>query len=159
MCPLIPHWAAHYCSHVRWSYEYLCVVSACAACFVLYVLRISFPVILRGLPSLFCLGTSQCFVYVFVLGVFKTQMTYSCTCLQILYTSVTTGNICTELKGRAAAFKEWDFNRTLIRNPAIPSDEPSNRQCVNTGLLHRLQCSLDVAGLVNYYGLQREAQP
>ncbi|CDQ60663.1 unnamed protein product [Oncorhynchus mykiss] len=38
-----------------------------------------------------------------------------------------TGNIRTKLKGRAAAFK-------LIRNPAMPSDEPSNSQSVNTGL-------------------------
>jgi hypothetical protein len=34
-----------------------------------------------------------------------------------------TGNILTELKGRAATF-----------NPAMPSDEPSNQQSVNTGL-------------------------
>jgi hypothetical protein len=39
-----------------------------------------------------------------------------------------TGNIRTELKGRAATFQE------LTRNPAMPSDEPSNRQSVNTGL-------------------------
>ena len=46
-----------------------------------------------------------------------------------------TGNIRTELKGRAAAFKKWDSNPVynLIRNPAMPSDEPSNRQSVNTG--------------------------
>jgi hypothetical protein len=47
-----------------------------------------------------------------------------------------TGNIHTELKARAAAFKEWDTNTDdfLIRNPFMPSDEPSNRQSVNTGL-------------------------
>ncbi|CDQ63715.1 unnamed protein product [Oncorhynchus mykiss] len=39
-----------------------------------------------------------------------------------------TGNICTELKGRAAAFKK------LTRIPAMPWDEPSNMQSVNTGL-------------------------
>jgi hypothetical protein len=43
-----------------------------------------------------------------------------------------TDNIHTELKGRAAAFKERDSNPE--RNPAMPSDEPSNRQSVNTGL-------------------------
>jgi hypothetical protein len=31
-----------------------------------------------------------------------------------------TGNIRTELKGRAADFKEQDSNLKLIRNPAIP---------------------------------------
>jgi hypothetical protein len=40
------------------------------------------------------------------------------------------GNILTELKGIAAAFKE----QLLIRNPVMPSDEPSNRKSVNTGL-------------------------
>jgi hypothetical protein len=39
-----------------------------------------------------------------------------------------TGNIHTELKGRTAAFKERDSN------PAMPSNDPSNRQSVNTGL-------------------------
>ena len=39
-----------------------------------------------------------------------------------------TGNIRIELKARAAAFKERDTN------PAMPSDEPSNKQTVNTGL-------------------------
>ena len=41
-----------------------------------------------------------------------------------------TGNICTELKGRAAAFKK--LSQTLIRNPALPSNKP-NRQHVNRG--------------------------
>jgi hypothetical protein len=45
-----------------------------------------------------------------------------------------TGNISTELKARAVAFKERTLTWKLIRNPAMPSDEPSNRQCVNTGL-------------------------
>ena len=31
-----------------------------------------------------------------------------------------TGIIRSELKGRAAAFKEWDSNPELIRNPAMP---------------------------------------
>jgi hypothetical protein len=46
----------------------------------------------------------------------------------------TTGNIRTELKGRAATFKVRDSTRKLIRNPTMPYDEPSNRQSVNTGL-------------------------
>jgi hypothetical protein len=45
-----------------------------------------------------------------------------------------TGNIHTELKGRAVAFKDWTLTRKLIRNPAMPSDQPTNRQSVNTGL-------------------------
>jgi hypothetical protein len=35
-----------------------------------------------------------------------------------------TGSIHTELKARAAAFKERDYNRKLIRNPTVPSNEP-----------------------------------
>jgi hypothetical protein len=47
--------------------------------------------------------------------------------------------------------------RKLTRNPAMPCDEPPNRQSVNTGLrLNRLRRS---TGLANYYRLQREAQP
>jgi hypothetical protein len=46
-----------------------------------------------------------------------------------------TGNIRTELKGKAAAFKERDSKPEVEqRNPALPSDEQSNRQSVNTGL-------------------------
>ena len=44
-----------------------------------------------------------------------------------------TGSICTELKGRTAAFKEWKL-RKLTRNPSMPCDKPSNRQSFNTGL-------------------------
>ena len=55
------------------------------------------------------------------------------------------------------------LTQKLIRNPAMPSDEPSNKTSVNIGLrlivLHRLRRLLDVAGLANYYRLQREAQP
>jgi hypothetical protein len=43
-----------------------------------------------------------------------------------------TGNIRIELKTRAAAFKERDTNPDA--NPALPSDEQSNKQSVNTGL-------------------------
>ena len=43
-----------------------------------------------------------------------------------------TGNIRTELKARAVAFKKRDT--MLIRNPATTSVEPSNRPSVNTGL-------------------------
>ena len=45
-----------------------------------------------------------------------------------------TGNFCIELKARASAFKEQENNKTLIRNPAMPSDKPSNKQSTNTGL-------------------------
>ena len=45
-----------------------------------------------------------------------------------------TSNILTELKYRAAAFKERTLTQKLIRNPAMPSDESSNRQSANTGL-------------------------
>ena len=38
-----------------------------------------------------------------------------------------TGNIHTELKGRAAASKSGTLTRKRIRNPAMPSDEPSNK--------------------------------
>jgi hypothetical protein len=44
-----------------------------------------------------------------------------------------TGNIRAEQKSKAAAFKET-LIRMLIINPAMPSDEPSNRQSINTGL-------------------------
>ena len=42
-----------------------------------------------------------------------------------------TGNIRTELKARAAAFKEWDSNPEAYKNPAMPSDELSIRQSSN----------------------------
>ena len=45
-----------------------------------------------------------------------------------------TGNIHTELKDRATLSRSGNLTRKLIRNPAMPSDEPSNRQSVNTGL-------------------------
>jgi hypothetical protein len=48
--------------------------------------------------------------------------------------SLITGNDRIELKARAAAFKERDTNPDVIRNPAMPSDKPSNKQSVNTGL-------------------------
>ena len=82
--------------HCRVLFPYPLVVwvplrcfSFCAVCFVHCVLRVSSRVVLHGLPSLFCLGTSQCFVYVFVLGVLKNAIMYPRVCLQILYTSVT----------------------------------------------------------------------
>ena len=40
--------------------------------------------------------------------------------------------MCTKLKARATSFKERDTNPDA--NPAMPSDKPSNRQSVNTGL-------------------------
>ena len=45
-----------------------------------------------------------------------------------------TGKIRNELKGRAAASRSGTPTRKLIRNPTMPSDEPSNRQSINTGL-------------------------
>ena len=45
-----------------------------------------------------------------------------------------TSNISIELKSRAAAFKEWETNPDAYKNPAMPSDESSNKQSVNTGL-------------------------
>ena len=44
------------------------------------------------------------------------------------------GNIRTGLKGRAAIFKERGLTRKLTRNPVMLSNEPRNRQSVNTGL-------------------------
>ena len=46
-----------------------------------------------------------------------------------------TGNIRTELKARAATFMERDTNPDAYKIVfAMPSDEPSNRQSVNTEL-------------------------
>ena len=44
-----------------------------------------------------------------------------------------TGNICTKFKSRAAAFKERDTNPDAYKKS--PSDEPSNRQRLNTELI------------------------
>ena len=56
-----------------------------------------------------------------------------------------TGNICTELKGKAATFKEGDTNP--YGNPVMPSDERSNRQSVNTGL--RSNCRVQHNSVLN----------
>jgi hypothetical protein len=53
-----------------------------------------------------------------------------------------TGNIRTELKGRAAAFKVWD---------SIP--EAYKKSC------YRTTPAPTLVGCANYYRLQREAQP
>jgi hypothetical protein len=45
-----------------------------------------------------------------------------------------TGNIRTELKSRAAASKSGTKPDANKKNPVMPSDEPSNRQSINTGL-------------------------
>ena len=45
-----------------------------------------------------------------------------------------TGSIRTKLKARAAAFKERDSNPEAYKKSAMPSDKPSNRQSINTGL-------------------------
>ena len=39
-----------------------------------------------------------------------------------------TGNIRIKLKASAVDFNDGTLFRTLVRNPAMPSDEPSNRQ-------------------------------
>ena len=73
-----------------------------------------------------------------------------------------TGNIRTELKGRAAAFKEWDYNPEAykkIRYALQQTIKQAKRQYKDGIILHRLQRSSDVEGLANYYRLQREAQP
>jgi hypothetical protein len=68
-----------------------------------------------------------------------------------------TDNIRIEIKSRAADFKEWDTNPDATRNPIMPSDEPSNKQNVNTGLrLKPTTPALTLVGCVNYYGRQRE---
>jgi hypothetical protein len=41
-----------------------------------------------------------------------------------------TGNICTELK--LPLSRSGTLTLELLRNPAMPSDEPSNRQSLNT---------------------------
>jgi hypothetical protein len=45
-----------------------------------------------------------------------------------------TGKFHIEIMARAAASRSGTLIRTLIKNPAMPSDEPSNKQSVNTGL-------------------------
>ena len=50
-----------------------------------------------------------------------------------------TGNIRTELKGRAATSKERDSNPEAYKKSRSALEEPSNRQSVNTGL--RLNCT------------------
>jgi hypothetical protein len=45
-----------------------------------------------------------------------------------------TGNISTERKGSIYAFKERDSNPEAYKISTMPSDEPSNRQSVKTGL-------------------------
>ena len=53
------------------------------------------------------------------------------------------------------------LTRKPIRNPAMRSDEPSNRQSVNTGLISNRTTPAPRSsdGAANYYPLQREAQP
>jgi hypothetical protein len=43
-----------------------------------------------------------------------------------------TGNIRTELRVELPLSRSGTLTQKLIRNPAMPSDEPSNRQSVNT---------------------------
>jgi hypothetical protein len=45
-----------------------------------------------------------------------------------------TANIRTELKARPALSRSGALTRKFIRNPTVPSDKPSNRQSINTGL-------------------------
>ena len=70
----------------------------------------------------------------------------------------------TELKGRAAAFKEGDSNPDAYKKPcyALLTNHQTGKASIQDWdwiLLHRLRCSSDVAGPANYYRLQREAQP
>jgi hypothetical protein len=66
-----------------------------------------------------------------------------------------TGKIRTELK-ELPLTRSRTLTRTLVRTPAMPSDEPSNRQRVNTELRLNPTTPAQVAGLANYYGQQRE---
>ena len=74
-----------------------------------------------------------------------------------------TESIRFELKPRAAAFKERaSLTQKLIRNPAMPSNEESNRQSINNRTKIRsyyTDSDSPVAGIANHYRLQREAQP
>ena len=59
-----------------------------------------------------------------------------------------TGNIRTELKARAAAFKERDSNLEAYKKSRYAFNEPSNRQSVNIGL--RLNHTTPALTLVLY---------
>jgi hypothetical protein len=79
------------------------------------------------------------------------------------YPNQITSNIRNELKAKAAAFTERTLIRMLIRNPAMTSDEPLNRESINTGLRSNPTTPalmLDGCGRPsNYDGLQKETQP
>jgi hypothetical protein len=72
-----------------------------------------------------------------------------------------TGNIRTELKGRAAAFKERDSNPETYKKSRYALQR-TIKQADNTGLRSTRTAPAptlaDVAGLANYYRLQREAE-
>jgi hypothetical protein len=70
-----------------------------------------------------------------------------------------TGNIRTVLKARAAAFTERNTYLMLIRNPAMPSTEPSNRHSVNTGLRSNPTTPALTLVRCGCHGLQKETQP
>ena len=63
-----------------------------------------------------------------------------------------TGNIHIELKARAVPLsRSATLIRTLIRNPAMPSDEPSNKHSINTGLrLNHTTPALTLVGCFIY---------
>ena len=76
---------------------------------------------------------------------------------------IITGNIRTDLKGRAAAVKVRDSNPEAYRKSCYALRRTIKQASVNTGLrlnhtTPMLRCLSYVVGLANYYRLQREAQ-
>ena len=93
-CPLFPlistcisvpfgfYRAVDYCSRVHWWCEYLCVGAAVMLRAIYIVYYGNRPVAFnRVYPRSFVWVQPSVFVYVFVLGVLKTPIGYSCTCL------------------------------------------------------------------------------
>jgi hypothetical protein len=70
-----------------------------------------------------------------------------------------TGNIRTELKGRAAAFKEQDSNPEAYKKScnALQRTIKQAKRQYRTNIESYYTSSSNVAGLANYYRLQREA--
>ena len=77
------HGLVDYCSHVRWWCEYLCVGAAVMLCAIYIVCYGYCPVSVNEVyPRSFVWVQHSVFVYVFVLGVLKSPIVYSCACLQ-----------------------------------------------------------------------------
>ena len=87
--PSVPSVGVSYCSHVRWSFEYLCVGAAVMLHALYIVYYVYCPVSFNEVYLLFCLGTAQCFCIRVCFGCIKTPIVYYCACIQILYTSMT----------------------------------------------------------------------